>query len=251
MILQPVFTRRTRALASFGALAICALVASPASAVGIQQLLGATDGGAIGASLPLASQPTIFTEIVGGTIGAGGLAVDHDGTAVVARPTVSGGVVNPALRSSTLSAGTVYDSYFFHFASASGGSGDYIVTFELPDPIVGVQLFGAGSTLEWPAGTAYIGTLEAGDIQVVSNGSPTSYPTGVAGRGIEGDDFVLAINGNKVMLAGSVVGGDIDQVRFFTSSGAFSPSPEPASLAVWSLAAVAVAAGLGRRSLRV
>ena len=95
-----------------------------------------------------------------------GLDVDHDGSNVVAAPTISGNVVNPALVDTTLPVGTGFNSYLLHFDPvAAPFFAFYVATINFDNPIIGVQLFSDGFALEKPSGTAYIGTLEQGDIQ--------------------------------------------------------------------------------------
>lgn len=213
-------------------------VGAAEAGVGISSLMGATEATLPSSTLGESAAPLLFTETIGGVIGSGGLATDHDGSSVVAKPTVTNGVVNAALSPSTISAGTKYNSYLFSFNPNSTADLTYITTIEFEQPIIGVQLFGSGSALERPETYAYVGTLEAGDAAAVANGAPASlYPTGLAGRGVEDDEFVLAISCNRVMLAGSVIGGDIDQVRFLTAA---ISTPEPASMAVWCLLASSV-----------
>ena len=64
--------------------------------------------------------PLIFPEVISGRCVATvahplGLDVDHDGSNVVAAPTISGNVVNPALVDTTIPTGTGFNSYLLHF----------------------------------------------------------------------------------------------------------------------------------------
>src|SRR5689334_10662013 len=59
-----------------------------------------------------AGTPIIFPEVLGGkVISLARLPVDHNGSTVVAAPTILGNTVNPALISTTLSKNTVFNSY--------------------------------------------------------------------------------------------------------------------------------------------
>ena len=211
------------------------------AAFGINSVIGATEvapPASLVAGATESNTPIVFAEYNGGVITtAGGLSVDHDGSAVVASPTISGNVVNPALKPSILAEGTSFNSFVFHFdpvGSPTSPVAVYVATILFDHPVIGVQLFGSGFSLQKPAGTSYTGTLEAGDAEVDANKSPNpglSYPTGVASRGIEEDGFVLAVNGNEVMIAGSVFGGEVDHIRIFTHV------PEPTTLLTWSVLA--------------
>lgn len=188
--------------------------------------------------------PIIFPEVLGGTIvplpaHPLGMDVDHDGSNVVAAPTISGNIVNPNLISSTIPAGTKFNSYLFHFDPVgSPFSASYISTITFDNPVIGVQLFGDAFTLQKPVGNPYVGTEEQGDLQVALNGGPplVYYPGGVPSRGIEEDAFMLAISGgNTVILAGSAHGPEIDQVRIITASPVFGGTPEPATFTSWAI----------------
>jgi hypothetical protein len=180
--------------------------------------------------------PIIFPEILFGSVtNALGMGVDHDGTNVVAAPTISGNVVNPALKQTTLLQNTKFNSYLFHFdPSGAPLSATYVTTLNFALPVIGVQLFSNGFALQKPTGTGYTGKLEQGDAEVFANGGPGAayYPGGVDFRGVEEDAFVLAIAGNTVILAGSAHGAEIDQVRIFTAA-----VPEPATVATWAILA--------------
>jgi hypothetical protein len=191
--------------------------------------------------------PLLFPEVLGGVIidssplGAG-LDVDHDGSNVVASPTISGNVVNPLLIDTTIPVGTSFNSYMFHFDPAAAPDiGLYITTINFDSPVLGVQLFSDGFALEKPSGSSYTGTLEQGDFQMfVQAGGvppyfvPGYYATGLASRGVEEDFFMLAIAGNTVRLVGSSSGVEIDQVRILTGVGP-GGIPEPASGMAWAL----------------
>jgi hypothetical protein len=183
--------------------------------------------------------PIIFHEILGGTIGAGGLDVDHDGSNVVAQPTVSGNVVNPLLIDATIPAGTFFNSYLFHFDPVGTPFfAFYVSTINFDNPIIGVQLFSNGFLLEKPSGTGYIGTLELGDAMIgpMIPVAPGYYPTGIDYRGVEEDAFVLAIAGNQIMIGGSAHGFEIDQIRILTvGTEPMGGVPEPASAAAWAI----------------
>src|SRR6478736_3147365 len=62
----------------------------------------------------------VFPEVISGTVVATGahplgLDVDHDGSNVVAAPTISGNIVNPALVDTTLPVGAGFNSYLLTF----------------------------------------------------------------------------------------------------------------------------------------
>src|SRR4029078_12692193 len=52
----------------------------------------------------------IFPEVIGGTVAGVGVPVDHDGSDVVAAPTLSGSIVNPALVNAVIPGGTGFNS---------------------------------------------------------------------------------------------------------------------------------------------
>jgi hypothetical protein len=187
--------------------------------------------------------PIVFPEMVGGRVTSlGGLPVDHDGSNVIASPTISGNVVNPALVSATLPYNTRFNSYIFHFDPVgSPFFAFYVATISFDHPIIGVQIFSNGFELQKPNTVPYTGTLEAGDAEVLANGGPigvpnvlkpTYYPSGVQFRGLEEDSFVLAISGNTIQLAGSAHGIEIDQIRILTAV------PEPLTAVSWAIIAV-------------
>jgi hypothetical protein len=201
--------------------------------------------------------PIIFPEVLNATVIPTqlhplGLGVDHDGSNVVAAPTISGNVVNPALVSSTLPVGTGFNSYLIHFDPAgSPFFAFYVATINFDNPIIGVQLFSDGFALQKPTFIPYIGTLEQGDVQVSfpNNGSSVPlayYPGSLDFRGVEEDAFVLSISGNTVILAGSTSGPEIDQVRILTAPTIREGLPEPAAATTWALIAICCGA-IGRR----
>jgi hypothetical protein len=184
------------------------------------------------------AQPIVFPEVLNGTVVGLGAPVDHNGSNVVAAPTISGNVVNPALVNAVIPGGTKFNSYMLHFDPiASPFFAFYVTTINFDNPILGVQLFSNGFVLQKPSGNPYFGTLEAGDFQVASNFGPplAYYPGGVAFRGVEEDSFVLAIAGNTVMVAGSANGPEIDQIRIFTAPPNGGVVPEPTTAVVWGL----------------
>ena len=202
-----------------------------------------------------AALPVIFPEVINGVVTPTvshplGLDVDHDGTDVVAAPTISGNVVNPALMDTTIPVGTGFNSYLLHFNPVGQPfSAFYVATINFDNPIIGVQLFSNGFLLEKPAGTAYLGTLEQGDGQVAQNGGPptTYYPGGVATRGVEEDAFILAIAGNTIILSGSSSDAEIDQIRILTAPTISGAVPEPATALTWALVAITFCSACGRR----
>jgi hypothetical protein len=199
----------------------------------------------------------IFPEVISGTVMTTalhplGLDVDHDGSNVVAAPTISGNVVNPALVDTTIPVGAGFNSYLLHFDPVAGPFfAFYVATINFDNPIIGVQLFSDGFQLQKPPVPivpGYIGTLEQGDAQVAANGgSPLAYyPGGVAYRGVEEDAFVLSITGNQVILVGSTSGPEIDQIRILTAPTITGGLPEPAAATTWVLIAICCGA-FGRR----
>jgi hypothetical protein len=253
---------RHLALMSVVSASFVALSAQPVvAAFGITSAVGATElpawpllGSPTPNLLPSSYEggtPIIFREVENATVlTPGGLDVDHDGSNVVAQPTVSGNIVNPLLISSTLGVGTKFNSYMFHFDPVgSPFFAFYISTIEFDNPILGVQLFSNGFLLEKPAGTAYTGTLEQGDLEVFLNGGPPAayYPGGVAYRGVEEDSFVLAISGNTVMIGGSASGVEIDQVRILTAPPVFGEVPEPTAAITWAIISMIALCGTARR----
>ncbi len=209
----------------------------------------------------------IFPEVINGVVKGTpahpqGLDVDHDGSTVVAVPTIHSEdiSVNENLKPTTLDVGTSFNSYLLHFDPAGGpdfpvhagieiADKQYVTTITFDNPIIGVQLFSAGfnTLIKYVDGvpTPYTGTLEQGDIQVglnVPGGMPPNYyPSNVPYRGIEEDAFVLAISGNTLMVALSVSSNEIDQIRVFTAPTIAAAVPEPTSVVTW----VAIAITLG------
>jgi hypothetical protein len=193
--------------------------------------------------------PIVFHEVLNAVVTSrGGLAVDHNGSAVSAVPIISGNVVNSLLIDAIIPSGTRFNSYLFHFDPlAIDPFGFFDTTINFDHTIIGVQLFSDGFVLQKPSGTPYTGTLEQGDFEVAANGGPglAYYPGGVNYRGVEEDALQLIVAGNSLRLAGSVVGNEIDQVRILTAA-----VPEPASGIAWLLTLVVgcVAAYVYRRS---
>jgi hypothetical protein len=199
--------------------------------------------------------PIIFPEVISGTVASTllhplGLDVDHDGSDVVAAPTISGNVVNPALVSTTIPAGAGFNSYLLHFDPvASPFFAFYVATINFDNPVIGVQLFSDGFTLQKPTLIPYTGTLEQGDIQIALNGGPPLgyYPGGVDFRGVEEDAFVLSISGNTVIVAGSTSGPEIDQIRILTAPTITGQVPEPATAVTWIVIAMCCGGAFARR----
>ncbi len=211
----------------------------------------------------------IFPEVINGVVQATdahplGLDVDHDGSPVVAVPTIHSEdiSVNENLKPTTLGVGTSFNSYLLHFDPADDPAlpvpagiptnSQYITTITFDNPIIGVQLFSEGfDTLKHYVDgmlTDYTGTLEQGDIQAGLNATtgilfnnPNYYPSYAPYRGIEEDAFVLAISGNTLMVALSVSSNEIDQIRVFTAPTITAAVPEPTSVVTW----VAIAITLG------
>jgi hypothetical protein len=194
--------------------------------------------------------------MLNGVVVGAGLPVDHNGSNVVAAPTVSGNIVNPALVDTVIPGGTPFNSYMFHFDPiGSPFFAFYVTTISFDNPIIGVQLFSDGFALEKPTGNPYVGSLEAGDFQVISNGGPiglppgfipTYYASGLASRGVEEDSFVLAISGNTVMVAGGANGSEIDEIRILTALPIGSV-PEPTTVITWAVIAITVGCVFARR----
>jgi hypothetical protein len=190
--------------------------------------------------------PIVFPEVINGVVAATaahplGLDVDHDGSNVVAAPTISGNVVNPLLVNTTIPVGTGFNSYLFHFdPTGAPFFSIYVATISFDNPIIGVQLFSDGFLLNKPSGTGYTGTLEQGDVQVGLNGGPPLpyYPGSVDFRGVEEDAFVLAIAGNTIQLGGSTSGPEIDQIRIITAPTIQTGVPEPATATAWTIVAL-------------
>ncbi len=184
----------------------------------------------------------IFREVQGGTVGVGGLPVDHDGSNVVAAPIISGNLIHPNLVPAVLPLGTFFDSYMFHFdptgVPAFASNPFYVATINFNNPIVGVQLFSSAFPL-MDGVNPYVGTLEAGDLAVAANGGPplVFYPGGDASRGVEEDFFQIAISGSQILLAGKAFGTEIDQVRILTVGTIPNGGgvPEPVSAMTWAI----------------
>ena len=200
--------------------------------------------------------PIVYTEVLNGTVVATGLHplgldVDHDGSNVVASPTISGNVVNPALVNTTIPTGTQFNSFMFHFDPVGAPFFSfYLTTINFDNPIIGVQLFSDGYALNKPSGTGYVGTLEQGDLQVALNGGPPLgyYPGSVNFRGVEEDSFILQIVGNQVTIAGSAHGPEIDEVRILTAPSIQTGVPEPTAAAAWAV--IAMIGGVGAFAYR-
>jgi hypothetical protein len=203
-------------------------------------------------SQPPLPTPIIFPEFINGTVLAGGIPVDHNGSVVVAAPVESGNVVNPLLVKSVIPAGTKVDSYLFHFDPADTGIPTAANFYPLSSvvfstKILGVQLFTTGFTaLQKPALTPYVGTLEAGDSVPVFYGGPTPpyYPGGLISRGLEEDAMAITSGGFGIDLAGEADGVEIDQVRIYVAS-----VPEPTTLTM-AFAGILGIMGLGRTRSR-
>jgi len=191
----------------------------------------------------------IFPEVISGTVVGTtahplGLDVDHDGSNVVAAPTISGNFVNPALVDTTIPVGAGFNSYLLHFDPVGGPFfAFYVATINFDNPIIGIQLFSDSFDLQKPPHPivpGYSGTLEQGDVQVALNGgSPLSYyPGGVVFRGVEEDAFVLSISGNQVIVAGSASRFEIDQIRILTAPTISGGLPEPAAATTWTVIAI-------------
>ncbi|QDU55066.1 hypothetical protein [Aeoliella mucimassa] len=182
------------------------------------------------------STPVVFQEVSNGVLSYD-LATNHDGSSVVAAPTIinSGGslIANPALVPSVIESGTAFNSYMVHFDPTCYPF--YVCTIEFETDIIGVQLFSDGLGL-----ASIDGTLEEGDAAVTELGSTTEYPTGVSERGVEADLFMIATEGNKLLLAG--IG--FDQIRVFTAGydAVIGPQgvPELTTVVGWT-----ILAGLG------
>jgi hypothetical protein len=176
--------------------------------------------------------PLVYSEAVNAVAPGGGIPVDHDGSNV--GPTsavVSGNVVSPSLISATIPAGTVYDSYFFHFDPSAASPPNYSSSITFSAPIIGVQLFSSAFALQKPTGTPYTGTLEAGD--AVSGFPPGYYPSGLVSRGLEEDAMQIDTGRTRIIFAGAAFGSEIDQVRIFVA-----PEPNSAMLALVGLLAL-------------
>jgi len=225
------------------------------STAGAIELPGSPPPNVLPGSINEAGLPIIFPEIISGTVAPTllhplGVDVDHNGSNVVAAPTISGNVVNPALISATIPVGAGFNSYLLSFDPiAAPFFSFYVATINFDNPIIGVQLFSNGFSLQKPNGIPYFGTLEQGDVQVGINGGPplAYYPGGVDFRGVEEDAFVLAISGNTIILAGSASGPEIDQIRILTAPTISGGLPEPGTATVWIVIALSCGGAFGRR----
>jgi hypothetical protein len=185
--------------------------------------------------LPGNASPVIFPEFVfPGVAPAGGVAVDHDGSVIASTPVRTGNDVNPALVDTVIAAGTLIESYYFHFDpddSTFDLSNFYPTTsIQFSAPIIGVQVFTAGDTsLRKPTPIPYVGTLEDGDAVVALNGGPGPgyYPSGVIAHGLDEDSMGIDLAGFRINLNGKAFGSEIDQVRIFVQG-----VPEPGSMAL-------------------
>jgi hypothetical protein len=238
-------------------LTLACFAATPAAHAGIVSFSGVTPLGGppapnvLPGSQPALPTPIIFPEFINGFIPAGGVAVDHNGSVVVASPVESAGVVNPLLVKSVIPAGTKVDSYLFHFDPADSAVPSAANFYPLSSvlfstKILGVQLFSSSFPLQKPALTPYVGTLEAGDAVPVFNGGPTPpyYPGGVVFRGQEEDAMAITSGGFGINLAGEADGVEIDQVRIYVAS-----VPEPTTLTM-AFAGILGIMGLGRTRSR-
>jgi hypothetical protein len=215
---------------------------------GVTPLPGPPAPNVLPGSQPPLPTPIIFPELIGGGIApVGGIRVDHNGSVVSASPVESANIVNPALVSAIIPAGTPYDSYFFHFDPAdtiipSAANFFPLSSILFSNKIIGVQLFSSAAVgLQKPALTPYVGTLESGDAATGINGGPLPayYPGGLSTRGLEEDSMAIVAGGFGINLAGEADGVQIDQVRIFVSV------PEPTSLAMAFIAIFGIM-GLGR-----
>jgi hypothetical protein len=245
-------------LAGILVLALACFAAIPAAHAGIVSFSGVTPlpgppaPNVLPGSQPPVPTPIIFPEQPGfGVALAGGIPVDHNGSVVTAAPVVSGNVVNPLLVPGTIPAGTPYESYLFHFDPLDVGvptaANFYpLSSITFSNKIIGVQLFSSASAaLQKPAGTPYVGKLEAGDALPVFFGGPIPpyYPGGLATRGLEEDAMAIVAGGFGINLAGEADGVEIDQVRIFVAV------PEPTTLTM-AFAGILGIMGLGRARSR-
>jgi hypothetical protein len=207
--------------------------------------------------LPGNPSPVVFPEFVfPGVVPAGGVLVDHDGSVIASNPVRTGNDVSPALVDTVIPAGTLIESYYFHFDpndSTFDASNFYASTsIEFSAKIIGVQVFTAGDTsLRKPTPIPYVGTLEDGDLVVALNGGPAPgyYPSGVIAHGLEEDSMGIDLAGFRINLNGSAFGSEVDQVRIFVQG-----VPEPGSMALAATGLLALSfltikrAGTFRRS---
>jgi hypothetical protein len=236
---------------AFAVFASCsATYAGIVSVSGVTQLPGPPPGGVHPGDQPPVPSPIVFNELAGvGGIGiapAGGIPVDHNGSVVVAAPVESANVVNPALVSGIIPTGAPFESYLFHYDPADNaplGTSTYDSTIVFSTKIIGVQVFTNGYTaLQKPSPVPYVGTLEAGDFAVATNGGPPLpyYPGGLVSRGLEEDSMQITNGGFGIEIAGQADGVEIDQVRIFTAI-----VPEPATLTMAFVGFLGIM-GLGR-----
>jgi len=228
---------------SLGCFAVPTALAGIVSSSAVTVLGGAPAPNVLPGSNTTSPNPIVFPEVLGGIVPAGGVPVDHDGSVVVASPVESGNIVTPLLVSAVIPAGTVVDSYFFHFDppdSAFPLPGNFYPSSSIlfSTKILGVQVFTSGFTaLQKPALTPYVGKLEAGDAAVAAMGGPpvAYYPGGVIFRGQEEDAMAITSGGFGITLAGEADGVQIDQVRIFVAG-----VPEPTSLVMAFLAVLGI-----------
>lgn len=153
------------------------------------------------------------------------LAVDFNGT-----PGSYQGNSDYSALGTTIAAGTQVSSTLIHLDPVSAAVGAVKATITFSNGIIGIALFGS--------------SLDASDIL----GAPgTIYPTGTvpnAGldtRGIDlraNDRFTVSADGKTLEVNFTANGAGFDQIRVLTSG-----VPEPASLAIWSLAGLGFGGG--------
>src|SRR5690242_7733200 len=103
MEIRSMLPTRHLALTAFLVALLATLQAQPAvAAFGITSASGVTVSPAplpsVQPGVSEATLPVVFPEVLGGqVVSLAGLPVDHDGSTVVAAPTLSGNIVNPAL----------------------------------------------------------------------------------------------------------------------------------------------------------
>jgi hypothetical protein len=170
-----------------------------------------------------ATTPIIFPEVASGLLPAN-VAVDHNGTAVLATPVSTAGVPNALLVPGVIPFNTPFESYLFHFDpadSTSPGAGNFYgpSTITFTNKILGVQLFATN--------------LNSGDAVIAAAGGPPAayYPNGVGFRGTEEDNMAISADGLTITLAGQANGQEIDQVRIFVAV----PEPSMALLGAMGL----------------
>lgn len=236
-------------------LSVGVFVAIPAqagivSSSGVTQLASPPSGDVHPGTNTTTPVPIIFPEILGGVVPAGGVPVDHNGSVVVASPVESANVLNPTLVAGLIPAGTVVDSYLLHYDPQNlPGSPVYDSSILFSNKIIGVQLFTSSFTaLQKPAGTPYVGKLEAGDAAVAAMGGPAVayYPAGLSYRGQEEDAMQITNGGFGIELAGLAFSGEIDQVRIFVAV----PEPNSVLLALMGLLGLSFLAIKNTRAVR-